>query len=131
MGKKVRPPKINKITLSGRMGNTPEIFFAKTSAKALVRFSLAVDSSYYSTKNDEYIKETTWIKIVAWGSLAETIKEKGYSGALVYLEGSIKSRKYSRQDGSKGESIEITCHHIQFLEYEYSETESAEIKKEK
>lgn len=89
---------LNNCRFIGRIGQKPEI---KTmdNGKKVANFSLAVDESY-KNKNKEKVQQTEWVKIVVFNEhLVSIIENYADKGSLVYLEGKIKTRKYTDKEG--------------------------------
>jgi len=83
---------VNKVILVGYLGKDPEIKFL-SSGKAVCNFSIATTEKY---KDGEEHKELTeWHKVVAWGKLAEACAEYLSKGRQVYIEGSLKTTKWT------------------------------------
>lgn len=83
---------INKVQLLGRVGKDPET--RSFDNGDVTSFSVATSKSY--RKNDEWIEQTEWHNINAWGKLSEkaaTIKK----GDLVWVEGELSTRKYDKE----------------------------------
>lgn len=89
----------NKIELAGNLGMNPEVKTLE-GGKKVVKFSLAETSGYYD-KNKQYIENTQWHNVEAWGKLAESIEEKFSKGDNVYIDGRIKYNSWEDKDGKK------------------------------
>jgi single-strand DNA-binding protein len=82
---------LNKVILIGNLGADPELKYT-SSGTALCRFSMATNESWRDGKGD-WQQHTEWHDVVTWGRLAEFSKQHFTKGALVYVEGSIRTRK--------------------------------------
>jgi single-strand DNA-binding protein len=103
---------INKVILIGNVGKDPEIFNFDNGGK-VANFSLATSGSY-KNKQGEKVDSTEWHNIVIREKLADLCEKYVNKGDKLYLEGSIKTRKYE----SKGETkyiTEIHCYKVTFL----------------
>ena len=96
---------LNKVTLIGNLGNTPEILKLDGGTK-LAKFSIATNESYRNDKG-ELVTETEWHNILLWRGLAENAEKLLKKGSLVYLEGKLKTRSYTDKDGIKRYVTEI------------------------
>jgi single-strand DNA-binding protein len=119
---------LNKIMLIGRLGNNPVQRETKNGL-AVVHFSLATSrrvteagaeaegaGSEKSEKAEKSEKEeTTWHRIVVWGRQAEACKLYITKGHLVYVEGSMRTRKYSAKDGAQRMAFEVHAENVSFL----------------
>lgn len=91
---------LNKVMLIGRLGKDPEIISFDNGAKKMT-VSLAT-SERYRDRDGNWQDQTEWHNIVAWGNLAADIAEKRRNyikGDLLFVEGKIKSRQYTDNQG--------------------------------
>ena len=95
----------NKVTLIGRLGNTPEVKTFEGNKK-LARVSLATNESY-KNKKGEKVTETTWHNLVAWGPLAERLAQYTQKGSELAVEGKLVNNNFTDKDGNKHYSTEI------------------------
>ncbi len=94
---------INHVTFSGNLGQDPEMKYTN-SGKELTSASLAVSSSY--KKGDEWINETSWLRLKAWGKVA--VQLNGLKkGDLVIVHGTLKIEEWEK-DGQKKQSVVVT-----------------------
>jgi single-strand DNA-binding protein len=108
---------LNKVHLIGRLGNDPVMRTTQKGTK-VTTFSLATQD-FIKTKNES---ETTWHRIVLWGQSAEFCAKYLKKGSAVYVEGSMKVRKFESEDGKLNFMHEIHSMKIQTLGYK-KETE--------
>ena len=95
----------NKVQVIGNLGANPEIKnFDK--GKKLAKFSLATNESFKNAQG-EYIKETQWHSLVAWGKTAEVIEKFLKKGSEIAVEGKLISRNYTDKEGIKRYVTEI------------------------
>ena len=109
---------LNKALLIGRLTKDPEMRYTP-SGTAVTNFSIATNR--WSSGPDGERKEfTDYHNIVAYPigkrNLAETVAQYTRKGALVYVEGRIKTRSWEGQDGQKRRVTEIIANDVQFLE---------------
>lgn len=95
----------NKVNLVGRLGAQPEIV-TFDSGRTLARFSLATNESY-KNKEGEWMENTQWHSITAWGRLAENVAKFLNKGQEIMLEGRIVQNTYETKDGEKRFGINI------------------------
>ena len=99
---------LNKVILIGRLGKNPEIYTFDNGNKRIT-VSLAT-SERYRDREDIWQEQTDWHNIVAIGNLANDIAEgrRNYSkGDLMYVEGKIRYRQYTNQNGQLCSITEI------------------------
>ena len=95
----------NKVQLIGNLGMNPEI---KTldGGRKLAKMSIATNESYKNTKG-EFVKETQWHNLIAWGKTAEIIEKLFKKGSEVAIEGKLINRNYTDKEGIKKYITEI------------------------
>ena len=90
---------INKVILLGRLGGDPEIRVSQDGNK-IAKFSLATSENWKDKSTNEKKERTEWHKVVIFSPGLADISEKYLrKGSLIYLEGQIRSRKYTDQSG--------------------------------
>ena len=99
---------LNKVILIGRLGRNPEIYTFENGNKRIT-VSLAT-SERYRDKDNNWIEQTDWHNIVVLGYLANDIAEgkRNYAkGDLMYVEGRLRNRQYTNQQGIVCNTSEI------------------------
>lgn len=96
----------NTTTLIGRLGGDVELRFT-TGGRANASFSLAVDRRYQ--KDGEWVAETSWLRVVAWGALAENAAASLTKGARVIVTGRLEQRSYETKEGEKRSVVEVVA----------------------
>ena len=104
---------LNKLQIIGRVGKDPEIRYLP-SGEAVVNLSIATTEKW-KDKSGEQREETEWHKVSAYGRLAEIIGEYVKKGGLIYVEGKIKTRKYTDKDGVEKYSTEVKATEMKLL----------------
>ena len=103
---------VNKVILLGNVGTDPKIINAESGK--VVTFSLATGEKY-KDRRGEVQEETTWHNIVVYGKQADFVEKYIAKGAQVFIEGRIRSRKYTDREGVERTVFEIVCANIQSL----------------
>lgn len=106
---------INKVIIVGTLGNDPE---CKTmpSGNTVTNISVAT-TEYWKDKNTGKQNEVTeWHKVVFFNRLAEIAGEYLKKGSKVYVEGSLRTRKWQDKDGSDRYTTEIVASEMQMLD---------------
>jgi len=111
---------LNKVMLIGRLGQDPEIKDVGNSQVA--NFSIATNESW-TDKQGEKQERTEWHNCQAWGRLADLAGRYLFKGNQVYVEGSIQTREWLKND-EKRYSTEIKVFKIEFLESKSSSDDS-------
>lgn len=102
----------NKITLIGRLGRDPEV--RVTSAGTVVNFSLATEETWLDNQGQKQTR-TEWHRIVVWGKQAEPCAKYLTKGRLVFVEGSLQTRKYQDNQGQERSVTEVKAQRVLFL----------------
>lgn len=105
---------LNKVFLIGYVGRDIELKYGQ-SGNAVANISLATDESYMD-RNGEKVKRAEWHRLVAYGKTAETCSNYLRKGSLVYIEGSLQTRKWQDQTGEDRYTTEIKVSRVQFLD---------------
>jgi len=103
----------NKITLIGRLGRDPEA--KMTSAGTVVNFSLATDEAWLDSQGQKQTR-TEWHRVVVWGKQAELCAKYLAKGRLVFVEGSLQTRKYQDDKGQERSVTEVKAQRVLFLD---------------
>lgn len=104
---------VNKVILIGRLGADPELKQG-ASGTPVCRFSVATNETF-KDKSGEQQKHTEWHSVVCFGRLAEVSGELLGKSKQVYVEGTIRSRKYEDRDGNERKAYSIVAHWMQIL----------------
>jgi len=98
---------INKAILLGRLGGDPEIRVSQDGNK-IARLSLATTDNWKDKETNERKEKTEWHRVVIFSKgLAEIAEKYLKKGSLIYVEGQIKSRKYTDQSGMEKYTTEV------------------------
>jgi len=106
---------LNRVILVGRVGREPEITHIPSLEKDVAKFSVATTEGYM-TKNNEWKDITEWHNIVAWGWNAKKVEKNVNRGAMVLIEGKIKSRKWKDKNDQDRKTFEIHIDNLVVLE---------------
>jgi single-strand DNA-binding protein len=101
---------INKVQLTGNLGNNPEIKIFENGSK-LAKFSMATTEEY-TTRNGEKSSDTQWHFVTAWGKVAERIETEFKKGSFVSIEGRLVTRNYTDKNGQKKYVTEIIANDV-------------------
>lgn len=97
---------LNKIQLIGRIGRDPESR-TFTNGGRVVSFSVAT-TERWKTKEGEKKEHTEWHRVQASGPLANVVMDYSKKGDLVYVEGSLRTKKWNK-DGEEKSMVEVQC----------------------
>ena len=104
---------LNKVMLIGNVGDEVKVHSFSDDAK-IGRFSLATNETF-KTKDGEKKTVTEWHQIVVRNKVCDTCMKYLSKGDKVYLEGKIKTRKWTKEDGTDVYSTEIHAGQVTFL----------------
>jgi len=104
---------VNKVILVGNLGRDPEMRYMPDGT-ASASFSIATTEKY-KDKGGVQQEHTEWHNISFFGRTAEVCGQYLKKGSAVYVEGSIRSRKYTGKDGVERTAYEIRGDRMQML----------------
>lgn len=102
---------VNHVVLIGRLTRDPETRTTST-GKQVASFSIAVQRKF---KGNDGV-DVDFFNIATWGNSAEFVSNYLGKGRLVSVEGRLQSRKYTTQDGSQREVVEVVADSVQGLD---------------
>jgi single-strand DNA-binding protein len=105
---------INKAILIGNVGLDPELR-QTNSNQAVINLRVATHDRFTSS-NGEKVEHTEWHTVVAFGRLAELCSTYLNKGSRIYVEGRLRSRKWTTQEGVEKYTTEIVANSIEFLD---------------
>lgn len=97
---------INKCIILGRVGNDPEIKYS-ASGSAIANLSVATSEQWKDKQTGEKKEQTEWHRVVIFGKLAEVAGEYLRKGSQVYIEGQLRTRKWTDSNGVDKYTTEI------------------------
>ena len=97
---------LNKVEIIGNLGNDPEIRYMP-SGGAVANLSIATTESWKDKTTGEKKEQTEWHRVVIFGKLAEIASEYLRKGSKVFIEGSLRTRKWQDQAGVDRYTTEI------------------------
>ncbi|HBW7621299.1 TPA: single-stranded DNA-binding protein [Klebsiella pneumoniae] len=89
---------VNKVILVGYLGQDPEVRYLP-SGGAVANFTLVTSETWRDKQDGQMRENTEWHRVVVFGKLAEVAGEYLRKGAQVYIEGQLRSRKWTDQSG--------------------------------
>ena len=106
---------VNKAILVGVLGRDPE---TKTfpNGGSLTQFSIATSESWTDKNTGERKEHTEWHRIVASNRLGEIAQQYLKKGSKVYIDGKLKTRQWTDQNGQERYTTEISAGELQMLD---------------
>lgn len=83
----------------GHLGNDPEVKTMENGRK-MARFSIATNEGYKNSKG-EWVENTQWHNLTAWGATAENVEKNLFKGTEVLIEGKLVNGNYLDKEGNK------------------------------
>ena len=114
---------INKVIIIGNLGNDPETRYMPNGG-AVTNATIATSESWKDKNTGEKVERTEWHRVVFFNRLGEIAGEYLKKGSKVYVEGSLKTRKWQGQDGQDRYTTEIVASEMQMLDSRGSNTTS-------
>jgi single-strand DNA-binding protein len=105
---------INKVILIGNLGRDPEVRYTPNGA-AICNVTIATSRNWKDKNSGEKMEETEWHRVVFFDRLAEIAGEYLKKGRPVYVEGRLKTRKWTDKDGVEKYTTEIMADNMQLL----------------
>jgi single-strand DNA-binding protein len=105
---------VNKVILIGNLGADPETR-AMPSGMTVANLRIATSESWRDKQSGEQQERTEWHRVALFGRLAEIAAEYLRKGSQVYIEGSLRTRKWQDKQGNERYSTEIVGNELQML----------------
>lgn len=105
---------LNKVMLIGHLGDDIKMHYFDGGG-SIGRFPLATNESYVNKSTGEKISNTEWHNLVVRNKAAEICEKYLSKGDRIYVEGRIKTRKWTGEDGADRYSTEINVNEFTFL----------------
>ena len=105
---------VNKVILIGNLGKDPEIRYAP-SGSAICNITLATSRNWKDKTTGERQEETEWHRVVFFDRMAEVAGEYLKKGKSVYIEGRLKTRKWTDKEGAEKYTTEVMADKMEML----------------
>jgi single-strand DNA-binding protein len=106
---------VNKVILVGNLGQDPETRYMP-SGGAVTNVSLATSETWKDKQSGQPQERTEWHRVVFFNKLGEIAGQYLKKGSKVYVEGSLRTRKWQGQDGQDRYTTEIVASEMQMLD---------------
>jgi single-strand DNA-binding protein len=104
---------LNKVLLIGNLGADPEVKTLPSGDKVATLRMATTET--YKNKNGEKVEDTEWHRVEFWGGLAGIVEQYLKKGDSVYVEGRIRTEKYTDAQGIEKYSTKIRATQMQML----------------
>src|SRR5262252_9473466 len=105
---------VNKVILVGNLGRDPETRY-NPEGGAITNISVATTETWKDKASGEKQERTEWHRVVFFNRLAEIAGEYLKKGSQVYVEGSLRTRKWQDKEGQERYTTEIVAERMQML----------------
>ncbi len=105
---------INKVILVGHLGGDPEVRYLPN-GKAVANINVATTSGWRDKKTNEMKEQTEWHRVVLFDRLGEVAEKYLKKGSQVYIEGSMRTRKWQDNNQQDRYTTEIVAREMQML----------------
>lgn len=105
---------INKVIIVGNLGNDPDVKYTQ-GGTAITTISVATSESWKDKQTGEKQDRTEWHRVKFFGKLAEIAGEYLRKGSQVYVEGSMRTDKYTDKNGTERYTTDIIANEMQML----------------
>ncbi|MDF1756823.1 MAG: single-stranded DNA-binding protein [Legionellaceae bacterium] len=106
---------VNKVILIGHVGGDPEVRYMPN-GNAVATISIATTEAWKDKQSGEKQERTEWHRVVCFNRLGEIVGEYVRKGSKIYIEGSLRTRKWQDQQGQDRYTTEIVGSDMQMLD---------------
>ena len=106
---------VNKVILIGNLGNDPEVRYTPN-GNAVANITLATSTTWRDKQTGELQERTEWHRIAFFNRLAEIVGEYLRKGSKIYVEGSLRTRKWQDKNGIDRYTTEIIANEMHMLD---------------
>ena len=105
---------VNKVIIVGNLGRDPEVRSFPDGGR-VANVAIATTDKWKDKQTQEMKEATEWHRVQFTGRLAEIVEQYLKKGSQVYVEGSLRTRKWTDKDGTEKYSTEIRADSMQML----------------
>ncbi len=105
---------VNRVLLTGRLTADPDLRYTQ-SGQALARFTVAVNRVWQNPKTGAQEKEENFVPIIVWGKQGENCAQYLRKGRLVAVDGRLRVRSFTTQNGDRRRVSEVVAQSVHFL----------------
>jgi single-strand DNA-binding protein len=105
---------VNKVIIVGNLGKDPEVRYMP-SGSAICNVTVATTRQWKNKESGEKMEETDWHRVVFFDRLAEIAGEYLKKGRSIYVEGRLRTRKWTDKEGKDQYTTEVVATEMQML----------------
>lgn len=106
---------VNKVILIGNLGTDPDVRYL-ASGDPVANISIATSETWKDKQTGQQQERTEWHRVVIYGKMAEIASKYMKKGTKVYIEGSLRTRKWQDKSGQDKYTTEIICNDMQLID---------------
>lgn len=108
---------VNKVILIGNLGRDPEQprVLGQNNTRRVLTISVATSETYTDSRTGERRTDTEWHRVELWDNLADIAHKYLHKGSTVYIEGKIRTEKWTDQQGVDRSGIKIRANNLTLL----------------
>lgn len=106
---------VNKVILIGNLGSDPEVRYTP-SGSAVANVNLATSETWRDKQTGELQDRTEWHRVVFFNRLAEIVGEYLRKGSKIYIEGTLRTRKWTDKNEIDRYTTEIIANEMHILD---------------
>ena len=105
---------LNQVNLIGNLGDEPVVKQIQSKSGLVSNFTLAINETHIDA-NGNKVENTEWVRVVAWGKLAEIVQKYLHKGSQVHITGKIRTRSYQDKEGQTRYTTEVHADELLML----------------
>lgn len=105
---------LNQVNLIGNLGDEPVVKQIQSKSGLVANFTLAINETHIDA-NGNKVENTEWVRVVAWGKLAEIVQKFLHKGSQVHITGKIRTRSYQDKEGQTRYTTEVHADELLML----------------
>ncbi|MCK9388808.1 MAG: single-stranded DNA-binding protein [Sulfuritalea sp.] len=105
---------VNKVIIVGNLGRDPEVRYTPDGA-SIANVTIATTDTWKDKATGEKKEATEWHRVVFFGKLAEIVGQYLKKGRQVYVEGALRTRKWTDKEGQERYTTEIVANEMKML----------------
>ena len=106
---------VNKVILIGNLGADPDTRHTPN-GNAVSNITMATSSAWRDKQSGEMQEKTEWHRVVFFNRLAEIVSEYLHKGSKIFIEGTLRTRKWEDKNGQERYTTEIIANEMQILD---------------
>lgn len=104
---------VNKVILIGNLGADPEVRYTE-GGQCVANVRIATNRAYNNREGNR-VEETEWHRVVMWGKLGEIVEKWLKKGSTIYVEGRLRTRQWTDQNGMERYTTEVVAENMTML----------------